>query len=121
MADIVSPIPYFNPETAEGVNALIQTLDSDDPFQFFVNKPDDLLERLGVLGIGGEKARQIYRMVMLGTTGKYTDKYGREIEIDPQYKDEILAQAPLYTLYVLGILPLEAGSIMDYNMRAYKN
>lgn len=60
-------------------------------------------------------------MVMLGTTGKYTDKYGREIEIDPQYKDEILAQAPLYTLYVLGILPLEAGSIMDYNMRAYKN
>lgn len=120
MADVVSPIPYLNPEITEGVNALIQTFDSDDPFQFFVNKPDDLFARLGVLGIGGEKAREIYRIVMLGTTGKYTDKYGREIVIDPKYKDDILTHAPFYTLYLLGFLPLEAGSIMDYNMRAYR-
>jgi hypothetical protein len=119
MADVVSPIPYFNPEVAEGVNLLIQTFDSEDPFQFFVNRPETLPERLGVLGIPIEKAGKIVEMVYLGTTGKYRDKYGREITIDPQYKDDVLAMAPMYTLYLLGLLPLEAGSIMDYSMRAY--
>ena len=119
MADVVSPIPYFNPEVTEGVNLLIQTFDSEDPFQFFVNRPETLPERLGVLGIPVEKAGKILEMVYLGTTGKYRDKYGREITIDPQYKDDVLAMAPFYTLYLLGFFPLEAGSIMDYSMRAY--
>ena len=120
MADVVSPIPYLNPDITEGVNLLIQTFDSDDPFQFFVNRPETLADRLGVLGIPFEKAGKIAEMVYLGTTGKYKDKYGREITIDPQYKDDVLAMAPIYTLYLLGLLPLEAGSIMDYSMRAYR-
>jgi hypothetical protein len=119
-ADVVSPIPLLNPEVLQATNALIATFDSDDPFQFFVNQPEGLLDRLGVLGIGGEKALQIYDMVSLATTGKYKDRYGREVEIDPKYKNDLLAQAPLYVLYLLGALPLEAGSIMDYNFRAYK-
>lgn len=119
-ADIVSPIPLVNPEVLQATNALIATFDSDDPFQFFVNQPEGLLDRLGVLGIGGEKALQIVDMVSLATTGKYKDRYGREVEMDPKYKNDLLAQAPMYTLYLLGFLPLEAGAIMDYNFRAYK-
>ena len=121
VSDILSPIPLLNPEVTKGVNAMIETFsDEEDPFQFFVNEPGSLIERLGTLGIGVQKAKQIKDMVMLGLTGEYKDDFGRTKKIDPKYKDDILAQAPLYTLYLLGALPLEAGSIMDYNMRAYK-
>jgi hypothetical protein len=121
VSDILSPIPLLNPEVTKGVNAMIETFsDEEDPFQFFVNEPGSLIERLGTLGIGVQKAKQIKEMVMLGLTGEYKDDFGRTIKIDPKYKDDILAQAHLYTLYLLGALPLEAGSIMDYNMRAYK-
>ena len=118
--DIISPIPFLNPTTTEGVNSLIRTFDAEDPFQFFVNNPEGLIDRLGVLGIGVQKARAVLDIVTLGTTGKYTDRFGNKKEIDPKYKDDILAQAPIYTFYLLGLLPLEAGSIIDYNMRAYK-
>jgi len=121
VSDILSPIPILNPEVTKGVNAMIETFsDKEEPLQFFVNEPESLVERLGTLGIGFQKATQIKDMVMLGLTGKYKDKFGRTIEIDPQYKNDILTQAPIYTLYLLGALPLEAGSIIDYNMRAYK-
>ena len=121
VSDILSPIPILNPEVTKGVNFLIETFsDEEEPLQFFVNEPESLVERLGTLGIGIQKADQIKDMVMLGLTGKYKDDYGRTVEIDPQYKDDILIQAPIYTFYLLGLLPIEAGSIMDYNMRAYK-
>ena len=118
--DIVSPIPLLNPTTLEGVNSLVRTFEEDEPFQFFVNNPEGLVDRLGVLGIGLQKARAVLEMVTLGTTGEYTDRFGNKKEIDPQYKEDILAQAPIYTFYLLGLLPLEVGSIIDYNMRAYK-
>lgn len=121
VGDILSPIPELNPQILGGINSMIRTFsDEEDPFQFFVNNPETLTDRLGVLGIGLEKAQAIQEMVKLGTTGEYRDSFGRTIKIDPKFKNDIMAQVPIYTLYLLGALPLEAGSIIDYNMRAYK-
>ena len=47
--------------------------DEEDPYQFFVNNPESLTDRLGVLGIPIEKALRIKEMVM-GTSGTYIDK-----------------------------------------------
>ena len=118
-SDVVSPLPPLNPLVLEGTNLLIQSLDSDDPYRFFTNNPETLTDWLGTLGIPLEKAIRIADMAQLGTTGTYTDKWGRIITIDPQYKDQIMTQVPIYTLYVLGFLPLEAGSLIEYNMRYY--
>ena len=80
--DIVSPFPIVDPVIMEGTNFMIRSLsDEEDPYQFFVNNPESLTDRLGVLGIPIEKGLQIKEMVMLGTTGKYLDQYGRTREL----------------------------------------
>jgi len=120
VTDILSPIPILDTVVLKGANAVIDTFSSDDPFQFFDNDRKTTLDRLGVLGIVPKMAMELIEMVELATTGKYTDAYGNEKEIDPKYQGDMGVNSMAYFMYLVGMLPAEAGSIVKYNVKSYK-
>jgi hypothetical protein len=120
VTDIFSPIPILDTVVLKAANIVIETFSSDDPFQFFDNDRKTILDRLGVLGIVPKMADELIEMVQLSTTGKYTDAYGNEKEIDPKYQDDMGVNSMAYFMYLVGMLPAETGSIVRYNIKSYK-
>ena len=119
--DILSPIPPLDDLTLMMVNKVIKTAsDGDDPFQFFAKDKKTFIEQAGVLGIPFGTAGELFEMIGMGSTGTYTDNYGKEREIDPSLKGAMNLNGLAYLLYSLGILPSEAGSIIKYNVKSYK-
>ena len=119
--DILSPIPPLDDLTLMMVNKVIKTAsDGDDPFQFFAKDKKTFIEQAGVLGIPFGTAGELFEMIGIGSTGTYTDNYGKEREIDPSLKGAMTLNGLAYLLYSLGILPSEAGSIIKYNVKSYK-
>ena len=103
------------------VNKVIKTAsDGDDPFQFFAKDKKTFIEQAGVLGIPVGTAGDLFEMIGIGSTGTYTDNYGKEREIDPSLKGAATLNGLAYFLYSLGILPSEAGTIIKYNVKSYK-
>ena len=119
--DILSPIPPLDDLTLMMVNKVIKTAsDGDDPFQFFAKDKKTFIEQAGVLGIPFATAGDLFEMIGIGSTGTYTDNYGKEREIDPSLKGAATLNGLAYFLYSLGILPSEAGTIIKYNVKSYK-
>ena len=119
--DILSPIPPLDDLTLMMVNKVIKTAsDGDDPFQFFAKDKKTFIEQAGVLGIPFGTAGDLFEMIGIGSTGTYTDNYGKEREIDPSLKGAASLNGLAYLLYSLGMLPSEAGSIIKYNVKSYK-
>ncbi len=119
--DILSPIPPLDDLTLMMVNKVIKTAsDGDDPFQFFAKDKKTFIEQAGVLGIPFGTAGDLFEMIGIGSTGTYTDNYGKEREIDPSLKGAATLNGLAYFLYGLGLLPSEAGSIIKYNVKSYK-
>jgi hypothetical protein len=119
--DILSPIPPLDDLTLMMVNKVIKTAsDGDDPFQFFAKDKKTFIEQAGVLGIPFGTAGELFEMIGMGSTGTYTDNYGKEREIDPSLKGAMNLNGLAFFLYSLGILPSEAGSIIKYNVKSYK-
>ena len=119
--DILSPIPPLDDLTLMMVNKVIKTAsDGDDPFQFFAKDKKTFIEQAGVLGIPFGTAGDLFEMIGIGSTGTYTDNYGKEREIDPSLKGAATLNGLAYLLYSLGMLPSEAGSIIKYNVKSYK-
>ena len=119
--DILSPIPLLDDLTLMLVNKVIKTAsDGDDPFQFFAKDKKTFIEQAGVLGIPLGTAVDLFEMIGIGSTGTYTDNYGKEREIDPSLKGAATLNGLAYLLYSLGMLPSEAGTIIKYNVKSYK-
>jgi len=76
---------------------------------------------MGVLGIGPKKVEETYDYMKMAVNGKYTDTYTGKIKtLSPEAQDKMAANAFAYLVYNLGLLPSEAGSIVNYNVKALK-
>ena len=87
--------------------------DGKNPYQFYTsNKP--FLEDLGLGSIVIEKALQLPTLVGM-LDGEYDGKRFNS-------EENSLAQmtAILYPFYISGVLPSEAGSIINYNIKRLK-
>jgi hypothetical protein len=77
IADIVSPVPILNDILLDKLNGVMEIFqeDEENPWKFFAKTDKGIEERLGVLGIGGKKARILADMIQTIITGEKTTEY----------------------------------------------
>ena len=125
--DIVSPFPYdLLDETAiDAVNALIRVVsEEEDPYQFFNQQPENAWERTGMFNIPKQKYDQWNELRKMAFTGEYKTKpmFGksRTKQLTGAGQDDMMINFMGYTLYALGLLPAEVGTIVNYNVKSAK-
>ena len=126
LADVVVPVPVLNDVILDKVNGLMSLFqeDEDNPFKFFANTDKELLDQLGVLGIGGKKAGILYDMIKTIKTGEfsgeaYGSKYSRKI--DPKAIDKLKLVAVAYAMHSIGVPGLNISEVGYISERAFKN
>ena len=126
--DVLAPLPIGVVEglLIDGINAFISGIsESDDPFQFFEMRPEDDWQKMGIFSIPIERANEWNEMRKMAFEGTFEKKgaFGKSStkKIKKRYRDEMLANYMVYTLYASGILPAEAGTIARYNTKAIKD
>ena len=121
LLDVVSPMPPTDPIVMGAINGIIRTFsDEKDPWQFFNNDKKTLIEQMGVLGIPAKGVSELIEMVDMASTGTYTDKYGNKNRIRKKYQEDMAINTPIYFAYLAGLLPIEVGSVIRYNVKSYK-
>ena len=122
--DVLNPAPPADDLVIRAINGVIKMIDDDeDPYQFFESNKK-LIEDLGLISISADKVYELYDFANVMASGEYkkenafggskTHKLSKDEKKAAQYSTLLL------TLYTLGALPAEAGSIARYNMRTIK-
>ena len=124
LLDVLNPAPPADDLVIRAINGVIKMIDDDeDPYQFFESNKK-LIEDLGLISISADKVYELYDFANVMASGEYkkenafggskTHKLSKDEKKAAQYSTLLL------TLYTLGALPAEAGSIARYNMRTIK-
>jgi len=124
LLDVINPAPPADDLVIRAINGVIKMIDDDeDPYQFFENNKK-LIEDLGLISISADKVYELYDFANIMASGEYkkenafggskTHKLSKDEKKAAQYSTLLL------TLYTLGALPAEAGSVARYNMRTIK-
>tara|TARA_B100000902_G_scaffold108276_3_gene110011 strand:- start:70 stop:6219 length:6150 start_codon:yes stop_codon:yes gene_type:complete len=124
LLDVINPAPPADDLVIRAINGVIKMIDDDeDPYQFFESNKK-LIEDLGLISISADKVYELYDFANIMASGEYkkenafggskTHKLSKDEKKAAQYSTLLL------TLYTLGALPAEAGSIARYNMRTIK-
>ena len=123
--DVMSPIPILDDATigvANKVLALFQEAeDPKDVYQLFVNDKRTLNQMLGTIGIPLTKGNELLAMMEMSINGTYKNQYsGKETKLTSDAQDKMSTQTAMYFLYLLGLVPSEVGSVVNYNVKALK-
>jgi len=116
VADIISPLPPANDILLSGANTFLNIVQEgeDDPWKFFANTDKELLDQLGVLGIGGKKISVLKDMIMTAKTGEYKNSYGKTSKVSKHAREKISQVAVIYTLHLMNVIPIsEAGYVSE--------
>ena len=110
--DFISPIPPLDDSAAGLINIITDAIASgeENNLELFSDDEKGLLDQLGTLGIPIDKASQLKDLILMATTGTYTENNKTKVE------DLVLP----YLLYNLGLLPSEAGTIIERMVRVAK-
>ena len=124
ISDVFSPIPFLNEPSLKLLNYIIKSTSSDEnPLQFFDDDEKNLLEQLGVLGIGGQKALTLMELIKISNSGVAEKEFMGKVterKLNKKQREAITINALAYFLYVAGGLPAEVGYITDRNLKLVK-
>lgn len=115
VADIISPLPPLNDPLLNSANYFLNIVQEGDenPWKFFGNTDKELVDQLGVLGIGGKKLTTLKDMIMTAQTGEYTNRYGKKSKISKSAQDKLNTTAIIYALHLMNFLPLSEFGYMS--------
>ena len=119
--DFISPIPPLDDSTTGLINIITDAIASgeENPLELFADNEKDLVDQLGTLGIGIDKASKLSELILMATTGTYTEN-NKTKELTGLSKAKVEDLVLPYLLYNLGLLPSEAGTIIEKMMRVAK-
>jgi len=80
------------------------------PVSVYTPKKEDYIKSLGAYGIAYDRASELWDVLSLSTTGKYTDDFGREKEISKSDQEILQGMAPFSAMSVLGLMPSDVAS-----------
>ena len=123
--DVINPLPVTNDQVLSTANAaigLFQDGEKDgDAFKFFANTDKEMLEQLGVLGIGATKGKQLIEMIKIARTGEFKNYYGSTTKLSKSAQDKVGNLAIVYGIYLAGGLPIsEVGYMSERALRDIK-
>jgi len=110
VTDLLSPFPMFDPLVLTAINkALPEDLDVYD------NEKQEWTQSLGIYGIGYELGTDLFETGKMAVTGELTKKFfGEETsyDLDDKSKEVMGAMTVVQTIYTLGALPSETGTLI---------
>ena len=124
VADVLVPIPALNSLALSQANSLLSIMQEgdDNPFKFFAKTDKEIVDQLGVFGIGIKKVGLLKDMIMTIQSGEVTSEYfGKKSskKLTPEALDKLKGVASAYALHLVGLLPFsEVGYLSE---RAFKN
>jgi murein DD-endopeptidase MepM/ murein hydrolase activator NlpD len=119
--DFASPIPPLDDITASVINAITNSIFEEENYlELFANDKKTFLQQIGVMGIPADKASNLWEFYSIAKDGKYTDNYGKERQV-PFVAQKTVKELMLpYLLYNVGLLPTEAGSVIERAVKVAK-
>ena len=118
VADLFSPAPLLDKLVQVGVSGVMATtqdaldVDKEDRLEIYSGNKQDFFQSLGLLGIAGSRAAQLYEMAKLSAGGSYEDDYGRKKYLSEADREAIGGLIPIAILSNLGLTPSEINSIV---------
>lgn len=118
VADVFSPAPLLDKIVQLGASSVLDAtqdaldIDKEERLAIYSGNKQDIFQSLGLLGIAGGRAYQLYEMSKLAAGAPYEDDYGREKYLSEQDRDAIGALIPFTLVSNLGLVPSEVNSIV---------
>jgi len=109
--DVFSPVPFLDIPVKEILSPTLEGIEKATglPLSIYGNKKQDYSNLLGAYGIPIQRAEELYDAIKLGTTGTYTDDFGKEKKITEEDQKIISELIPLSVGTVLGVMPSEVA------------
>ncbi len=126
LADVAVPVPVLNDVFLNKVNGLMGLFqeDEENPFKFFAKTDKDIIDQLGVLGIGVKKGDIIIDMIKTIKTGEFSgEAYGKKYskKLDPKAIDRLKLVGVAYLMHSIGVPGLNTSEVGYVSERAFKN
>jgi hypothetical protein len=118
VADIFSPAPLLDKAIQMGAAAALDStqdaldIDEEDRLEIYSGNKQDFFQSLGLLGIAGSRANQLWEMTRLSMGAPYEDDYGRKKYLSEQDREAIGTLVPLAIVSNIGLVPSEVNSII---------
>ena len=123
-SDIFSPFPAVTDQVVIPMfNMVLKTIqegEEKDMFLLFSRNEKEFSEQLGVFGVGLKAASELYEIQSIALTGKYENRYGKEVELDSKAQEIASSVFLAKLLYASGFAPVEVGTMSNYAMREAK-
>jgi hypothetical protein len=118
VADVFSPTPLLDKAIQIGASTVLDAtqdaldVSEEDRLEIYSGNKQDFFQSLGLLGISGARASQLYEMSMLAAGGSYEDNYGRKKYLSEKDRDAIATLIPIAIVSNIGLAPSEVNSIV---------
>ena len=118
VADVFSPTPLLDKGIQLGASAVLDAtqdaldISEEEKLEIYSGNKQDFFQSLGLLGISGARASQLYEMSVLAAGGSYEDDYGRKKYLSEKDRDAIATLIPIAIVSNIGLAPSEVNSIV---------
>jgi hypothetical protein len=118
VADVFSPAPILDKIVQVGASAVLEStqdaldVSDEDKLEIYSGNKQDIFQSLGLLGIAGSRANQLWEMTKLSAGAPYEDDYGRKKYLSEQDREAIGTLIPFAIISNLGLAPSEVNSIV---------
>ena len=118
VADVFSPTPLLDKAIQIGASAVLDAtqdaldVSDEDRLEIYSGNKQDFFQSLGLLGISGARASQLYEMSMLAAGRSYEDNYGRKKYLSEKDRNAIATLIPIAIVSNIGLAPSEVNSIV---------
>lgn len=126
VADVFSPAPLLDKGIQVGASAILDAtqdaldVSEEDRFEIYSGNKQDFFQSLGLLGIAGGRASQLYEMSMLAAGAPYKDNYGRKKYLLESDREAIATLIPFALVSNIGLAPSEVNSIVRSSLAEAK-
>lgn len=118
VGDVFSPAPLLDKAIQMGAAAALDStqdaldIDEEDRLEIYSGNKQDFFQSLGLLGIAGSRANQLWEMTKLSMGAPYEDDFGRKKYLSEQDREAIGTLVPMAIVSNIGLVPSEVNSII---------
>lgn len=112
--DTFSPLPFLDKPIQALAEPSLTALEKATglPLSIYGVKKEDYVKSLGSFGIAFQRSGELYDVLNLAATGRYTDEFGKEKEISEENQGHIQTMIPFAVGSTIGVMPSEVASIV---------
>ena len=118
VADVFSPVPLIDKAVQMGASKVLDAtqdaleVDEEERLEIYSGNKQDFFQSLGLLGIAGARAYQLYEMATLSSGFAFEDSYGNVKYLTEEDREAIAMLIPIAIVSNIGLTPSEVNSVV---------